>query len=128
MGVSVFVIICSFILLNPSDFDHQLILQVDHGVSAEVLIPQIDEKAFYMRKNAKHHLDSVIMDRRYWGNGDLANPEDLRAYVDQYRSYLNSIDEYRDIRIKFVKREISKEEFLNSARSTSYFVKLAKLD
>lgn len=125
-SLSVFIVICSFILLSQPDFDEQLIVQVNRGIPAEELIPQIDKEAYDMRKDAKKQLDSRIMDRKYWGNGDLDDPHNLRSYVNIYEGDLEAINEYRKTRISFVKREITKEEFLNRARLYKYDMKLIK--
>lgn len=127
-GLSVFIIICPIILLLQPDFDEQLIVQVNRGVPAEELILQIDNETFYMQKNAKKRLDSKIMDSKYWGNGDLEDPCNFRAYVDQYESDTEAINGYKKIRVSFAKREITEEEFLNSISSYRYYIESSNLN
>lgn len=111
-GVLVFIVACSFILLKPPDFDAQLILQVDRGVPESELIPQIEKESFRMDLKAKKYLYTTIMDRKYWGNGDLADPVEHMSHVDNYESQTRIIKEYKNLRTKFVRGEITKEEFL----------------
>ena len=66
-----------------------------------------------MQINAKKRLNSAVMDRKFWGNGDLDSPENYEYYMTNYESEMKLIKEYKDIRIRFAKREITKEEFLN---------------
>lgn len=120
-GLTVFIAICSFILLNPSDFDEQLIMQVDRGVPAHELITQIDEETVHMQIKAKKRLDAVIMDRRFWGNGDLDSPDNYVYYVTDYETEMKLIKEYKNTRIRFAKREITKEEFLNLIKDKKDF-------
>lgn len=127
-GLSVFIIICSFILLQQPDFDQQLIVQVNRGVPVEKLILQIDEDAFYMQVSAKKRLDSRIMDSRYWGNGDLEDPHNFRAYVDQYEADIGAIRGYKNIRVMFVKREITEGEFLQQASSYKSYIESYNLN
>ena len=109
----VFIAISSFILLNHADFDEQLMEQVENGVPAQDLIKEIDEEAYYMQIAAKKRLDSKILDRKYWGNGELDSPLDYSFYVDSYESELKLIKEYKEYRVKYANREITREEFLS---------------
>ena len=109
----VFIAISSFILLNHADFDEQLMEQVENGVPAQDLIKEIDEEAYYMQIAAKKRLDSKILDRKYWGNGELDTPLDYSFYVDSYESELNLIKEYKEYRVKYANGEITREEFLS---------------
>lgn len=112
-GLVVFIAIFSFILLNHADFDEQLMEQVENGVPAQDLIKEIDEEAYYMQIAAKKRLDSKILDRKYWGNGELDTPLDYSFYVDNYQSELNLIKEYKEYRVKYANGEITREEFLS---------------
>lgn len=54
------------------------------------------------------------MDKKYWGNGDLAKPEDYQYYTKNHENDLKRIEELEYLRKQFVKREINKEQFLIS--------------
>lgn len=112
-GLVVFIAISSYILLNHADFDEQLIEQVENGVPSQDLINEIDEEAYNMQVAAKKRLDSKILDRKYWGNGELDSPLDYSFYVDSYESELKLIKEYKEYRVKYANREITREEFLS---------------
>ena len=62
-GLIILVVTLSIILYSDSDFDAQLIDQVDKGVPAEELIVQIDEETLIMQRNAKKRIESVVMDK-----------------------------------------------------------------
>lgn len=115
-GLTVFIIICSFIIYGHSDFNEQLIQQVDNGVSADKLIPQIDEETVKLQINAKRRLESYVMDKKNWGNGELASPRDYQYYIQNYESEMKVISDYDSIRKKFAKREITKKEFLDEIK------------
>lgn len=121
-GLIVLVIILSFILYGNSDFDSQLIDQVDKGVPAEKLIPQIDKETQNMQTDAKRRFESVVMDRKYWGNGDLASPEDYQYYTTSYTIEMNAISNYDSARKKFARREITKEQFLEEIKVPKEFL------
>jgi len=112
-GLVVFIATSSYILLNHADFDEQLIEQVENGVPSQDLINEIDEEAYNMQVAAKKRLDSKILDRKYWGNGELDSPLDYSFYVDSYESELKLIKEYKEYRVKYANREITREEFLS---------------
>lgn len=112
-GLVVFIAISSYILLTHADFDEQLIEQVENGVPSQDLINEIDEEAYNMQVAAKKRLDSKILDRKYWGNGELDSPLDYSFYVDSYESELKLIKEYKEYRVKYANREITREEFLS---------------
>lgn len=115
-GLIVFIGIFSYIIYDHSDFDGQLIQQVDSGVPAEKLIPQIDNETAKLQINAKRRLESYVMDKKNWGNGELASPRDYQYYIQNYESEMKVISEYESIRKKFAKREITKKEFLDEIK------------
>jgi len=115
-GLIVFICIFSYIIYDHSDFDGQLIQQVDNGVPAEKLIPQINEETAKLQTSAKRRLESFIMDKKNWGNGDLVSPKEFSYNIQYYESEMKVISEYDGIRKKFAKREITKEQFLQEIK------------
>jgi hypothetical protein len=85
-------------------------------VPAEELIVQIDEETLIMQRNAKKRLESVVMDKKYWGNGDLASPTDYQYFTTFYITEMNVISNYDGVRKKFARREITKEQFLQEIK------------
>ncbi len=123
-SVAVFIIISSIIIYNHSSFDQKLIDQVEGGVPAEKLIPQIDEETENLKTVAETRLESVVMDRKFWGNGDLASPKEYQAYTLGYEFELRIISDYDTARKKFVRREITESEFLNMIKGPKEFYNL----
>lgn len=123
-GLIVFICILSFIIYSNSDFDSLLIKQVDKGVSAEELIPQIDNETEKMQLNAKRRFKSIIMDRKYWGNGELASTNDYQSYTISYENDMKMISAYENVRKKFAKREITKEQFLEEIKTPKEYFKI----
>lgn len=111
-GFLVFLIILYVIIYLNSDFDQQLIQEVDRGVPAEKLFPQIEKETANLRLRAKNRFESYVMDRKDWGSGNLASESDYNSYKLSYEKALEYISEYDKVRKQFVKREISKEQFL----------------
>ncbi|MGV8144051.1 MAG: hypothetical protein ACP5OJ_05480 [Methanothermobacter sp.] len=113
-GLIIFLILLSFIIYSDSDFDEQLINEVNDGDQVNTLLFQIDDETQKMENNANRRYLSVIMDKKYWGNGDLAKPEDYQYYTKNHENDLKRIEELEYLRKQFVKREINKEQFLIS--------------
>ncbi|MGZ7134432.1 MAG: hypothetical protein ACXVHY_01005 [Methanobacterium sp.] len=111
-GTTVFLIALLIILNNTFDFDQQLIYQVDSGVPADKLIPQIDKETQKMTSKAKNHLSEVI-------NKNL-NKNDSMFYQKNYEAEIKIISQYDDIRKRFARREISKNEFLKEIEIPKY--------
>ena len=80
-GLIIFLILLSFIIYSDSDFDEQLINEVNDGDQVNTLLFQIDDETQKMENNANRRYLSVIMDKKYWGNGDLAKPEDYNIIL-----------------------------------------------
>jgi hypothetical protein len=114
-GILVFVIILTFIFYIYSDFDQQLIGQVEKGVPAEKLIPQIDNETDKLKKNANRHYQSAVINKNL-GKGDLANESDYEYYIKRYETELKVISEYDADRKEFAQREITKEQFLQKIK------------
>lgn len=96
-------------MFNNSDFDQQLIKQVDNGVPADKLIPQIDKETEKMKLNALRLYESQTLNKNL-------NKADSENYIHGYKIMLKTISKYDDSRKKFARREITKEQFLNDIR------------
>jgi len=75
-----------------------------------------------MQIDAKRRFESVVMDKKYWGNGDLASPEDYQYYTTSYTIEMNAISNYDSARKKFARREITKEQFLEEIKVPKEFL------
>ncbi len=113
-GLIIFLILISYIIYNDSDFDEQLINEINDGEQVNTLLSQIDDETQKMQNNANRRYLSVVMDKKYWGNGDLAKPEDYQYYTKNHENDIKMIKELANIRKQFVRREITKEEFLRT--------------
>lgn len=113
-SILIFLILLSFIFYSHSDFDQQLISQVDEGVPAEKLIPQIDKETTELKLKAKKRLESIVMDKKFWGNGTFTPQSDYLDYTENYQKEMELINNYDTTRKAYAKREISKEEFLEN--------------
>jgi F0F1-type ATP synthase alpha subunit len=124
--VSVFIFIFSlfFIIYINSDFDEQLTDQVDNGISADTLILQIDNETQKMTTEVDRRYEIVVMDRKYWGNGDLASSEDFQYYTENHENDLKMISRLAEIRKKYARREIDEEVFLNSIEQYKEYFKM----
>lgn len=100
---------------------------MDNGVSADELTSQIDKENYYLQLKAKKRLNSIVLDKKNWGNGDLDPPDSYGSYVNDYKSDMNAIKEYKDIQIKFAKREITKEKFLSSTKQLKGYLSIRNL-
>ncbi len=103
-GIAVFIIALIFIMYSNSDFDQQLINQVNNGVPADKLIPQIDQETQKMQQKAKSRLSDVI-------NKNLDKNNSI-TYIKNYEDEMKVISQYDDARKKFARKEINKEQFL----------------
>jgi len=123
-GLLIFVLALSFIVYSHSDFDGQLIEQVDKGVPSNELIPQIDKETQKMQINSKRRLESIVMDEKYWGNGNLAQPVNYEYYTNSYESEMKVISDYDSARKSYAKREINKEQFLSEIKGPREYFKI----
>ena len=101
--------------------------QVDEGVPAEKLIPEIDAETNNQKANAQVRVDAVVNDKKNWGNGDLATPEEYEAYTTSYEYELKIISEYEAARKKFARREITRREFIDLIKGPKDFYSLVEL-
>ena len=111
-GLIVFIIALVFIINVSGDFDQRLIEQVDSGVPADELIPQIDRETKEMNIKAEKRLSNVI-------NKKL-DKNDAMSYQSFYEAEIKIISQYANIRKKFARREINKEEFLKEIETPKY--------
>ncbi len=114
IGGVVLITILSFVLYD----------QVEEGVPAEKLIPQIDRETENLKIQAKKRLEKAVMDRKYWGDGDLATSDDYNMYITSYEFEMKIIVDYENARKKFARREITKREFLSEIRGCKEFYSL----
>lgn len=98
------------------DFDQKLINEVDSGVPANELIPQIEEEAAKEKLKSKKHLESHVMDMKRWDKFNISPEDDLKYEITFYKEQITIISQYEETRKKFVKKEISKQEFLKQIR------------
>lgn len=124
-GLAVFIVLVSFIIIsNYSDFDVQLIEQVDDGVPANELMLQIDKETENLKYKVRKRFESNVLDKKYWGNGNLASTNDYQYYSQNYQNEIKMINEYDNVRKKFAKKEISKDEFIYQIENFREYFKL----
>jgi hypothetical protein len=110
-GAAVFIILLSLILYGNTDFDVQLVDDVNNNVPVEKLIPKIDNETQILLVKVKRRYESSVNDRKFWGNGDLISSETLQYYTENYETDLKMINALENVRKNFARREISKKEF-----------------
>ena len=123
-GTTFFILILIVILYSQSDFDQQLINQVDRGVPNDKLIPQIDAETAKLKTNALRRYESNILNKNAGQNGNLASKSDYESYIEMYQNELKMISDYDEARKKFAKREITKELFLREIKTPKEYLKL----
>lgn len=111
-GVTVFVLVLIVILYTNSDFDQQLINEVDSGVPADKLIPQIDQETEKLKLDAQRRLESHVINT----NSNMKS-NDYESYEQTYQNEMKMISEYDDARKKFAERQITKEQFLQEIKT-----------
>lgn len=119
----VFVIILAVIFYMNSDFDQQLIEEVDKGVPADKLIPQINKETKKLIKNAQSHYQYNVLNKNF-EKGNLASKSDYEAYLAEYENEMNMISKYDAARKKLARREITKEQFLQEIKIPKELCKL----
>ena len=119
-GLIIFICIILIFVYSHSDFNQELISSVSDGVSAEELIPQIQKEHEKQCLKSENNLNSRLMDIKMWGNGELASDSYYDFYTHNYEQELIFYDDLEVIRIKYVRREISEEEFLDSLKNLNF--------
>jgi hypothetical protein len=115
-SVTVFLIVLAVIFYSHADFDQQLIEQVDNGVPAEKLIPQIDKENKKLMIGAQNSLGSKIVNKDS-EKGNIISRSDYEYYMQTYQNEIKMISEYDAARKKFARREITKEQFLQEIKN-----------
>jgi hypothetical protein len=117
-SILVFVIILAVVFYSHSDFDQQLIEQVDSGVPAGKLIPQINQETKKLTINAQKRYQSNVVNKMNENDehGNLESKNDYKYYQDLYENEMKMISDYDAARKKFVRREITKEQFLQEIK------------
>ena len=110
-GLIAFIIIILVLVLLNSDFDQRLIEQVEAGTPAVKLIPEIEKERSLEEDKAAKHLESHVFNVKYWDGPKSVSNYDFAYYKDIYNSQMYAISQLYDLRIKYVKKEITKFEF-----------------
>ena len=119
-GLAIFIVIVLLIIYSHSDFNQQLVSSVESGTPIDQLVPQIYQEHYKECLNAKSRLESQTMDMSLWGNGELAPDSYYAYYTKNYEEEVDYYNKLEDLRIKFAKRQISKEEFLNKVETKNF--------
>lgn len=123
-GVIIFIISSSFIISINSDFDTQLINQVNDGVSPDTLLLQIDNETHRMLVDVDRRYKAVVMDKKYWGDGNLGLSENFQYYTQNYENDIKMVYGMAEVRKKYARGEIDKKEFLTSIAQYKEYFKL----
>jgi hypothetical protein len=121
-GLTVFFIVLGLILHTPSDFDQYLIEQVEKGVSADKLIPQIDQETVKLKKKLEGDFASKVANKDVKKTNMSRN--DYEHYTETYENGLKMISEYDAACKKYVRREITKEQFLLEIKNSKEFIEM----
>jgi hypothetical protein len=111
-GIGLFLVILFIINYPNTDFDQKLVNEVEKGTSNTILIPQIEKQEELEKSKIKEHLESHIMDIKYWDESNIDPQNDLEYYIQIYEQELDIISECKQIRTQFVEKKIDKEQFL----------------
>lgn len=106
-----FIIILGFIFYSHSDFDQQLIEQVEKGEPAEKLIPLIDKETEKLKKTANRRYQNNVVPKNF-EKGNISSKIDYQVYLEAYENELKMISKLEEARKKFARRKITKEQFL----------------
>jgi len=110
-GLCIFIIILWAIFFYNSDFDQELIDSSEAGVPCDKLISKIEQESKNQELEAKSHLEGHFADIRYW-NASNDPEKDLTTDIDFYEQQIKAIKNCEELRKKYIRKEISKEEFL----------------
>ena len=122
-AITVFIIILIIIFYFNSDFDQQLIYQVDSGVPADKLIPQIDAEAEHLQMNAQKNYESNLINNNLGGNAS-----NYDYYTQIHQNELKIISEYENDQKEFAERQITKEQFLHDIQSPKQYINVMNLN
>lgn len=102
-----------FIFLNFNvDFDHELVNKLEYGTPEELLLLEIEKQTEKEQLVAKKHLKCHIMDIKNWDKCDSDFQNDLKYDILVYKTDISRIKQKEEIRKRFVRRQITKEQFL----------------
>jgi hypothetical protein len=122
-GLIVFIVLL-FVFIIPNsqndDFNEQLIQKVSNGEPAELLIPQIENQSIYEQKNLTYTVNQRVFNINMWGNGTLASQTDYMYETRHYQKINLRNLNYKEVRIQYAKKEISKDEFLQKINELNY--------
>lgn len=121
-GLIFFLIILFFIIYPNLDFDNKLVTMVDSGVPEDKLIPMIEEKSLNENLSAKKHLEGHLMDKKHWYEYNISPENDLNYEIILYNEQIEAISKLKELREKYAKREISKEEFQEKIRIYKFII------
>jgi hypothetical protein len=103
-----------FLILNFNvDFDHELINKLDDGTPKEIMILEIENQTEKEQLTVKKHLKCHIMDITKWDKCNCDFQNDLKYDILVYKTDMSRIKQKEEIRKKFARKEITKEQFLN---------------
>jgi hypothetical protein len=122
-GLTVFIIVLIIIMYVNSDFDQHLINQVDSGVPADKLIPQIDAEAEHLQMNAQKNYESNLINNNLGGNAS-----NYDYYTQIHQNELKIISEYENDQKEFAERQITKEQFLHDIQSPKQYINVMNLN
>jgi hypothetical protein len=109
-GISFFLVLYFFLFINP-DFDQQLINQVEAGTSSQKLIQEIEKERSLEQDKAAKDLKSHFMYFNYWEGPKSVTNDDLAKHKEIYNSRLNAVSQLYELRMKYIRKEITKDEF-----------------
>lgn len=112
-GLGVFIIFCFFLIYPNSDFDHELINQVNSGTPTDKLTLQIEQESEKEKSLVLKHLEAHINDMNYWSKIDNSSKEDFEYYIDTYKMQIEAINNCEKLRKQFINHEISEDYFLD---------------
>lgn len=122
-GITFFLVLLYLMFFLNADFDQQLIEQVEMGNYSETsLFTEIEKETAYKKALAKKELDSHIMDMKYWDQTNTKPENDLEYVTQTYHAHIETILKCEEVRKKFVKKEISKEQFIEEITSLKHML------
>ena len=123
----IFLIILAFIFYSHSDFDQQLIEQVDNGVPAKKLVPQIDQETEKLISKAKSHYGSEVSNNfinKNYEKGNITSRNYYLSYLEEYENEMKMISKYDAARKNFARRKITKEQFIQEIQTPKDYIQL----
>lgn len=113
-GTCFLMVILVLITFPRTDFDQRLIIAVENEQPTSILITQIEEEADKDRLKLKKNFESRIINQKYWFQPCNASTFEFASKV--YYGGIKLIDEQEQLRKDFVRKKISKEEFIRRSK------------